>query len=203
MSQRPQEEDETAGAEKRRPPLVPSSLGRDYCIARSKKAPVTGPHVQKVVARNKGTEISGSRRWTAEAGATEAGRRRGRVDTYQRSERGWWRCPGRPRRPAGAAWWRRSQPRGRSGSRPGPRALKRPLQLYLPVRASRLGSTTPRNRRMETTSNYFRDGSFVEPGPIPPPPAPTCAAGWFCHWLRSGWRLGLMKGRFLHSSVPW
>lgn len=88
MSQRPQEEDETAGAERRRPPLVPSSLGRDYCIARSKKAPVTGPHVQKVVARNKGTEISGSQRWTAEAGAAEAGRRRGRVDTYQRSERG-------------------------------------------------------------------------------------------------------------------
>lgn len=43
-------------------------------------------------------------------------------------------------------------------------------QLYLPVRASRLGSTMSRNRRMETTNNYFRDESFVVRRPIPPPP---------------------------------
>lgn len=54
---------------------------------------------------------------------------------------------------------------------------ERPLQLYLSVRASRLDSTTPRNRRMETTNNYFRDGSFAVRRPIPPPhTAPTCAA---------------------------
>ncbi|KAI4548491.1 hypothetical protein MG293_000821 [Ovis ammon polii] len=34
------------------------------------------------------------------------------------------------------------------------------LQLYLSVRALRLGSTRSRNRRMETANNYFRDESF-------------------------------------------
>lgn len=48
---------------------------------------------------------------------------------------------------------------------PGRSALSVP-QSHLPVRASRLGSTTPRNRRLETTRNYFRVGSLVCIGDI-------------------------------------
>lgn len=52
---------------------------------------------------------------------------------------------------------------------------RRLLRVYLlPARASRLGSTTPTNRRMDTTAKHFRDGSGV----VVSSPRPACAAAW-------------------------
>lgn len=61
-----------------------------------------------------------------------------------------------------------ASPAGAAARVPGGGRLES-LQLYLSVRASRLGSTRSRNRRMETANNYFRDESFVVRRPIPPP----------------------------------
>lgn len=58
-----------------------------------------------------------------------------------------------------------SSPVGAAIHVPGGGRLQSP-QLYLSVRASRLDSTTPRNRRMETTGNHFRDGSSVVRRPV-------------------------------------
>lgn len=111
-------------------PLPPSfQSGEGLLYSREQKDTCHGPTLYKLLARGKGREVSGSPRWRPEAGAAEARLSRGWVGTYQRSEHGWWRCPGLPQRLAGAAWWRRSQPRGRSSSRPRRRALRVPPAL--------------------------------------------------------------------------
>lgn len=127
MSQQPGEEEETVGGE-RRCPLPPSFQSGQRLLdsLEQKGNGIRGPHVRGLVSKDKDRAISRSRRWRTEARAAKAGRSRGWVGTYQRSERGWWRCPGRPQRSAGVAWWRRDQTRGRSGSCPGRRALSVP-----------------------------------------------------------------------------
>ena len=70
-----------------------------------------------------------------------------------------------------------ASPAGAAARVPGGGRLES-LKLYLPVRASRLGSTRSRNRRMETANNYFRDESFVVRRPIPPPLPSANVWGW-------------------------
>lgn len=78
MSQQPGEEEETEGAERRRP-LPPSFQSGQRLLdsLEQKGNGVRAPHVRGLVARDKDRGISGSRKWRTEARAAKAGRSRG------------------------------------------------------------------------------------------------------------------------------